>query len=241
MLPLLLLSLAAAAAPPSAPVTVSALMVDAEFVCARRTLTPLVLLPDTEGALTVPADCPHAGAGWTLRVSCVRRGCTGTVSEGERVLAEVAGRRPRKGKPTPLSLTPRPALPAAALAGLAQLQLSATGEQPLQVHPALELARPLRVSFRGASFTYAHPLVPGVRTRLAPRQDAPGVQLEAQAQRLDAGRVRLRVWNPAGALVLERTLRLGEARPFDCARSGGWCAEDVQVGVELLPPQPLGP
>ena len=236
MLPLLLLPLLAAA-----PATISALEVDAEFVCARRTLTPLVLLPQTEGALQVPADCPGAGARWSLHVSCAQRGCSGTVSEAGRVLADVEGPRPRKGKPAPLSLTPRPGLSAPALAGLQQLQLSATGEQALQVDPRAELARPLRVAFRGSSFTYAHPLVPGARTKLAPRQDAPGVQLEAQADRLDSQRVRLQIWSPNGTRVLERTLRLGETHPFDCARSGGFCQEPVQVGVELLPPQPLKP
>ncbi|MBF5046226.1 hypothetical protein FGE12_27670 [Aggregicoccus sp. 17bor-14] len=244
MLPALLLLLAAAA-PASAspkPHTVTALLVDAEFVCARRTLAPLVLLPEAEAQLQVPADCPGAGGRWGLRVACAGGRCTGNVREGERVVADVEGPRPRKGRaPAPLALTPRPGLASASLAALQQLQLSATGEQALQVDPRAELARPLRVAFRGQSFTYAHPLEPGRRTPLEPRQDAPGVSLSAQAERLDAGHVRLRLWTAAGALLLERTLALGEGTDFPCARSGGWCAEAVRVGVELLPHQPLKP
>jgi hypothetical protein len=234
-----LLALATAAAP-STPRAVPALLVDAEFVCSKRTLVPLVLAPDTEGALRVPADCPGAAAQFSLRLGCTGRACTGSVRQGEQVLADVEGTRPRKGRTAPLPLTPRPGLAPETLAGLQQLQLTLTGEQALQVDPRVELERPLRVSFRGQSFAYGRPLEAGARTELEPRQDAPGVRLSVQAERLDAERVRLRLWTGAGARVLERTLRLGEAVAFPCERSGGWCAEPVQVWVERLPPRPLG-
>lgn len=240
MLPLLLLLAAAPAAPRAH--TQSALELDAELLCTHRTLLPLVLLSGGEAELQVPAGCPAAGARWSLQGACAKKACTLTVREAGRVLADVEGARPRKGRPAPLALTPRPGLTPATLQTLQLLQLSATGETQLKVDPRVELQRPLRVAFRGSSFTYAHPLEPGARTRLAPRQGAPGVQLGAQAERLDAERVRLRLWSPAGALLLERTLRLGsESVAFPCERSEGWCTEAVQVGVELLPPQPLKP
>jgi hypothetical protein len=95
--------------PPSAPVEVTALAVEVDFVCRTPSTLSLILTPKAQVQLEVPKDCPDARADWRLSVDCTSdTHCAGDIRTRDGAIARIEGSRKLL---TVKPVSPQPPLP----------------------------------------------------------------------------------------------------------------------------------
>jgi len=210
---------------PSAPVEVTALAVEVDFVCRTPSTQSLILTPKAQVQLEVPKDCPDARADWRLSVGCTDdTHCSGDIRTRDGAIALIQGtRKLLTVKPVSPQHPPTLDFMAARITGQHSLEL----ETPTEHQPPVQLLLQL-------------PAVTGVYT-LSPSEPEPAsldfehrarrLRLYARASRTESSHVRLQLWNARKELLLDATLEMDKPRELDCQRLDGICEGSMKFWV----------
>lgn len=201
---------------------VTAVEMDASFICSQSPALNLTVPSSAEVVLQVPAGCPEAGAFWLLSLRCEAH-CTGRVADADgRTLASLSGPRAALsvkplGKEHPHSL------------GLLRL---AAAKKSVRADASDLLDVPLVLLVQADAFAASHTLKVAEATAIGSPLVASSRQLYARVSRMDLGRARVELWNEQHQSLLDAVVKLGATVPLDCARTAGWCTGSAQLSVE---------
>ncbi|MFY0570338.1 hypothetical protein ACN28E_41840 [Archangium lansingense] len=212
-------------APPAAPVEVTALAVDVDFVCRTPSTQSLILTPKAQVQLEVPKDCPDAKADWRLSVDCTDdKHCSGDIRTREGAIALIEGSR-KLLTVKPISPQPPPTLDFMAV--------RITGQHALELETPTEHQPPVQLLLQ-------IPAVTGVYT-LSPSEPEPisldfehrsrRLKLYARASRIDATHVRLQLWNARKELLVDANLEMDKPRELECQRLESICEGSMKFWV----------
>lgn len=205
-----------------APVEVTALAVDVDFVCRTRSTQSLILIPKAHGQLEVPDSCPDAGADWRLSVDCTDQGCSGYVRTSKGAIALIQGTR-KQLVVKPLAEQHPPTLDF--------MQVSITGQHTLALETAGEHQRPVQLLLQLPSITGVYTLSASEPASVDFEHRGKRLTLRAQVSRTDDVHVRLQLWNARREVLLDEPLAMDETRELDCQRLERICEGKMKLQV----------